>query len=491
MKKIFALLMAVLMLTAAFPVNAFAANLDTDNYINGITLGDPDKTIFVGYKVSRASDPSGTYVASHDEKAKVYSVKHYIYLDKFDTYTIDWDFGSGGSLEIAESNFESSEYTFLGKTQKQVAIITYTDNANQYTMSRVSRASDASGVYGCTAYKTTKDGQVIDSGIAINRFVYASGTTTYIKDSTFAQVKMSEAAFAESEYTYVYDDVLIKEELNTTGKILSGSFGNFVDNGGTHYAVGTNNTVYKIDGDTVTIGTTEYYYLTKTTAVSYDDLTPVNQEEHCTHHYVGKYDPQPTCTKGGVIVYTCDKCGSTYATDAPARGHNYQSIKVVKPTCTAKGYTQHTCTRCGVSYKDTYKNALGHVAVVDKAVPATFKSTGLTQGSHCTRCGKVIKAQKKIAMLGTVKFNKLTVSKKQFKLSWYAVKNVQGYQMQYSLKSNYKNAKTVKIANANTKSKTVKGLKSGKTYYVRIRAYKKINGKMQYSAWSKAKVKVK
>ena len=48
-----------------------------------------------------------------------------------------------------------------------------------------------------------------------------------------------------------------------------------------------------------------------------------------------------------------------------------------------------------------------------------------------------------------------------------------------------------------SKIKTVKGakkselgvnkLKKGKTYYVRIRAYKKINGKVLYSKWSAIK----
>jgi hypothetical protein len=55
-----------------------------------------------------------------------------------------------------------------------------------------------------------------------------------------------------------------------------------------------------------------------------------------------------------------------------------------------------------------------------------------------------------------------------------------------------KNKKTVAIASYKTKGKTVTKLKAKKTYYVRIRAYKTIDGVKQYGAWSapkKAKTK--
>jgi len=43
-----------------------------------------------------------------------------------------------------------------------------------------------------------------------------------------------------------------------------------------------------------------------------------------------------------------------------------------------------------------------------------------------------------------------------------------------------------------TVKRTLKGLKKGRTYYVRIRAYRKVDGKTYRSAWSapkKAKVR--
>ena len=45
--------------------------------------------------------------------------------------------------------------------------------------------------------------------------------------------------------------------------------------------------------------------------------------------------------------------------------------------------------------------------------------------------------------------------------------------------------KKVTVKKASIKSRKIKKLKAGKRYYVRMRAYKTINGKKYYSAWSK------
>ena len=78
--------------------------------------------------------------------------------------------------------------------------------------------------------------------------------------------------------------------------------------------------------------------------------------------------------------------------------------------------------------------------------------------------------------------------KKGFTAKWkkQAVQTT-GYQLQYSLKKNFKKAKTVTIKKTGTLSKKITKLKSRKTYYIRIRTYKKVGGKTYYSTWSKSK----
>ena len=83
---------------------------------------------------------------------------------------------------------------------------------------------------------------------------------------------------------------------------------------------------------------------------------------------------------------------------------------------------------------------------------------------------------------------KLTKGSKRFKVS-VKKQTVTGYQVQYSLKSNFKGSKTKSFKGT---SYTVKGLKGKKKYYVRVRSYKKSGSKTLYSAWSgKKSVKTK
>ena len=56
----------------------------------------------------------------------------------------------------------------------------------------------------------------------------------------------------------------------------------------------------------------------------------------------------------------------------------------------------------------------------------------------------------------------------------------------YGLKKDFKGAGKANIPNARTLKTTIGDLKGKKTYYVRIRTYKKVGKKAYYSAWSKA-----
>lgn len=68
-----------------------------------------------------------------------------------------------------------------------------------------------------------------------------------------------------------------------------------------------------------------------------------------------------------------------------------------------------------------------------------------------------------------------------------------GYQIQYSTSKKFaKGNKTETISKNKTTSYTIKKLKKKKTYYVRIRTYKKVSEKTYYSEWSSVKkVKIK
>ncbi|MDO4977827.1 MAG: fibronectin type III domain-containing protein [Eubacteriales bacterium] len=105
-----------------------------------------------------------------------------------------------------------------------------------------------------------------------------------------------------------------------------------------------------------------------------------------------------------------------------------------------------------------------------------------------------IAAAKQVVMKPkAVSVKKVSASKDSFTLQWKkGEKGVTGYQIQYSLKSNFTGKKTVTIKSAKTVKKKIGKLKSKKKYYIRIRCFKTVSGKKYYSVWSaKKSVKVK
>jgi len=94
----------------------------------------------------------------------------------------------------------------------------------------------------------------------------------------------------------------------------------------------------------------------------------------------------------------------------------------------------------------------------------------------------------------TTKIAKVTITsavrntKKSMKLKWKRLKDVDGYEIQYSNKSNMKKATALKVKKAKTVSKTIKKLSPKKKYYVRIRGYKTVSGEKVYGKWSAKKL---
>ena len=183
--------------------------------------------------------------------------------------------------------------------------------------------------------------------------------------------------------------------------------------------------------------TTDGYTLHKCSVcgTSYKDNTT-----KATGHSYGNavVTKQSTCTSEGTAIKTCTKCNATVTETIPKTSHKYADT-VVAPTCTTDGYTLHKCSVCGTSYKDnttkatghSYGNAVvtkqstctsegtaiktctkcnatvteklpakGHTAVTDKGYSATCTTAGKTDGSHCSVCGAVIKAQTTITATG-------------------------------------------------------------------------------------------
>lgn len=122
-----------------------------------------------------------------------------------------------------------------------------------------------------------------------------------------------------------------------------------------------------------------------------------------------------------------------------------------------------------------------------KTGKATVKIKGI--GNYTGTIKKTFKIVPKKATI-----TKLTSPKSRtIKITWKKDSQASGYQIQYAKNAKFKNGKkTITISKKSTASKTISKLTKNKKYYVRIRAYKKIDGKKCYGSWSKpAKVKCK
>ncbi len=220
---------------------------------------------------------------------------------------------------------------------------------------------------------------------------------------------------------------------------------------------------------------------------------------------------------------TCTECGEKKSDQIKKLGHSYKTV-TTKATMSKTGSIVKKCTACGKVDSNTAiakiksvklsKKKFTYNGKAQKPTVTVKDSNGKTLKQGTDYTVKYSSGRKNVGQYTvTVKFkgnysgtktltftivpkgtsvSKLTAGKKQFSVKWKKqATQTSGYEIQYSTSSKMKNAKTVTIKKTGTTSTTVKKLKSGKKYYVRVRTYKtvKINGKSVklYSSWSSIK----
>ena len=211
---------------------------------------------------------------------------------------------------------------------------------------------------------------------------------------------------------------------------------------------------------------------------------------------------------------TAKKVGTVTITATAAKTANYKSAKVTVTIKVVPGATSSVTTEnLSDGIKVTWKKVTGargyyvyrdgkQIKKITSGATLTYKDTGAkTNGTKYTY--KVTA----YAGTGTSTLSKtrttyyvsrpaiatLTTTKGKMTVTWKKNAKANGYQVQYSLKSDFSSGnKTVTVTSASTLKKVISSLTSGKTYYVRIRTYKTVSGTKYYSAWSaKKSIKVK
>ena len=110
----------------------------------------------------------------------------------------------------------------------------------------------------------------------------------------------------------------------------------------------------------------------------------------------------PTCqTEGKTEGIHCSVCKAVIKAQEviPKLNHNWDAGKVTKePTCTKEGEKTYTCQDCPATKTEPIEKK-PHTEVIDEAVAPTCQTEGMTEGSHCSVCGTVIKKQEVVQKL--------------------------------------------------------------------------------------------
>ena len=246
------------------------------------------------------------------------------------------------------------------------------------------------------------------------------------------------------------------------------------------------------------------------------------------HDYNGLKEvvTKATCTKKGKMHVHCTDslCDSYKTVDIPLLKHKYGAWKVTKKaTYTSKGTKERKCGLCGHTEEaavPALKRTSISKAQVSCLTSIVFNGHSLTPVPTVKLGGKTLKkgsdfglAYKnnknvgtatititgKGAYQGTLKktfkinpkptsISKLSAGTGKVVVTWKKqASQTTGYQIQYSLRSDFKTQNAITVGDAKTITKTITGLSRKRMYYVRIRTYKTVGRTKYYSTWSASK----
>lgn len=532
----------------------FAATLtNTNQEINGFVIKDlePDKD-WIGYHVISKDDPDGLYFMTEGSRYENYGkedekeiptrwIRKYIYNETYNVYIQDTNFGDyWNGLAINYDDFDTSGYT-LAENEK--GVYNYGKITNIYSRMYVDAEGKkyavddikVNGEYVDTAFNyelipeiSTDDEETYLFSIAEG--VDVSDLTEYVERTLNERIK--NYYITNTDFTYdggksaptltdISKATVTVSNSTYTGKALTPAptvkIGGTTLKNGTDYSVAYKNNT-NVGTATVTVTGKGSYsgIITKTFTITAKDISKFTATLSAISYTYTGTQRKPTVTlkdgttalKSGTdytVTYSNNINKATAKVTITGKG-NYTGTINKTFTIKAKALSKTTLSGVSASYKYTGKNITPTVTLKDgtkKLVKntdytVTYKNNKAVGTATITIKGKgnysgtVTKTFKIIPKNVTVK-SVTSPKTKQLKVTWTADKTITGYQIQYSTSSTFKSGnKTKTITKNTTTSATLTGLTKGKTYYVRIRAYKKVGSTNVYGSYSaKKSVKIK
>lgn len=208
----------------------------------------------------------------------------------------------------------------------------------------------------------------------------------------------------------------------------------------------------------------------------YSEANPLRVDMKGTQRYFYAYFKNPNVTTTSSITVTVP----TNIT-IPSRTTTTDSDASSQTTTLTTFTTANQITADSKMVEGAYSIANEFSKSLSKAnKTTTTKSTTTTKAA--TKASNKNKPKK-------TKIKSVKGKKNGFKITWKKVSGVKGYQIKYSTNKYFFESltKSKNVKKAKTTSATVKNLRKGKTYFVKVRTYKIVKGKKVYSDWSKVK----
>lgn len=289
--------------------------------------------------------------------------------------------------------------------------------------------------------------------------------TTLMNGAEYDELKATVNKYKNSFNQIVFGEPLCatKEDKETVAKAIYGAAAVDADFKNAEAAAASTDTAFVFMGH----GTSHQ------AKVLYNDMQKVATDLGYKNCFIGTVEGNPEETSCEAVI-------------AKAKAAGYKNI-VLRPLMIVAG--DHANNDMAGDDDDSWKSQFEAAGF---KVSAQVKGLGELEEVQQLFVQKAKAASAKIVTVKTSSISKLTAGTKKVTVTVKKQSSVSGYQVRYATSKKMTKAVTKTYTGASKTKKTIKSLKSKKTYYFQVRTFKKTADGRAYSAWSKTKsVKVK